>query len=226
MHDLLTYNTKDNKFYIFYNTLESAFPSSAHLCLETSHVLKKSHNMFPGLSSNSFRSTIPNTLPDFYDFKSNIKTSPAWLRSGDINSDGFPDIVGSYQTRKGGNLLPFILINTGCKIISEKKSEVLSSIKELANDEKDLPQCNGTHSNGVLINYELIYSEEHYNGVLKNYKNAQQVSFFDLDENGILDLFLIRYNETVKWNQIITLVNTYHKDFFLKTKIINLSNTK
>lgn len=33
-------------------------------------------------------------------------------------------------------------------MVSDKKIEVLSSIKELANDEKDLPQCNGTHTNG------------------------------------------------------------------------------
>jgi len=52
------------------------------------------------------------------------------------------------------------------------------------------------------------------------------VTIFDLDENGILDLFLVRFNETIKKNQIIALVNTFHKDFFIKTKIINHSLTK
>lgn len=96
IQDLLSYNSKDNKFYIFYNTLESAKASSSHLCLETSSVLKKSHTMFPGLSSQNYRSVFNNMLPDFYDFKSNIRTVPTWLRTGDINSDGFPDIIGSY----------------------------------------------------------------------------------------------------------------------------------
>jgi len=36
-------------------------------------------------------------------------------------------------------MIPFILVNTGCQLVQEKKIEVLSSIKELANDEKDLP---------------------------------------------------------------------------------------
>lgn len=71
-----------------------------------------------------------------------------------------------------------------------------------------------------------MYSEDHYNGVLKNYKNTQMVTFFDLDENGIMDLFLIWFNDTIKKNQIITLVNTYHWEYFLKIKIINLSQTK
>lgn len=52
--------------------------------------------MFPGLSSQSYWSVFANMLPDFYDFKSNLWTVPMWLRTGDINSDGFPDIVGSY----------------------------------------------------------------------------------------------------------------------------------
>ena len=94
--------------------------------------------MFPGLSSQTYRSVFNNMLPDFYDFKSNIWTVPVRLRTGDINSDGFPDIIGSYQTWKSGQI-PFILVNTGCKMVSDKKIEVLSSIKELANDEKDLP---------------------------------------------------------------------------------------
>lgn len=51
-----------------------------------------------------------------------------------------------------------------------------------------------------MVNQELVYTEEHYNGVLKLYKNTQMVTMFDLDENGILDLFLIRYNDTIKKN--------------------------
>lgn len=77
-------------------------------------------------------------LPDFYDFKTNLITVPTRLRTGDINSDGFPDIIGSYQTKRNGTI-PFVLVNTGCKLVSDKKIEVLSSLKELANDEKDLP---------------------------------------------------------------------------------------
>jgi len=38
--------------------------------------------------------------------------------------------------------------------------KVFTSIKEIANDEKDLPKCNGTHSSGVKVNQELVYSEE------------------------------------------------------------------
>jgi len=40
--DLMSYNSKDNKFYIFYNTLESAKPGS-HLCMDSDVVIKKAH---------------------------------------------------------------------------------------------------------------------------------------------------------------------------------------
>jgi hypothetical protein len=37
---------------------------------------------------------------------------------------------------------------------------------------------------------------------------------------------LMRYNETSKINEIVAIVNTVHKEFFIKTKIINHNNVK
>lgn len=39
-------------------------------------------------------------------------------------------------------------------------------------------------------------------------------------------MFLVSYNETSKKNEIITIVNTFHKDFFIKVKVINWSHTR
>jgi integrin alpha FG-GAP repeat containing protein 1 len=45
---------------------------------------------------------------------------------------------------------------------------------------------------------------------------------FDLDENGVLDIMLVHYNEKNKRNELHSIVNTYHKEaFFIKSKVIN-----
>jgi len=36
----------------------------------------------------------------------------------------------------------------------------------------------------------------------------------------------MRYNDTSKKNEIITIVNTVHKEFFIKVKVINKSSNK
>lgn len=57
--------------------------------------------------------------------------------------------------------------------------------------------------------------------MLKYFTNTQAVALFDLDENGVLDIMLMRYNSTSRINEVVPIVNTVHKEFFIKTKVIN-----
>ena len=94
MVDLMSVNSKTSDFYIFYNGLKAASYKDPDLCLEEQDVIKMAETMYPGLETTFRRSMIPNPLPGFSEFATILKSVPSRLRVGDINSDGYPDLIG------------------------------------------------------------------------------------------------------------------------------------
>ena len=111
MVDLMSHGEKE--IYVFWNALKAATNKEKSLCKTEKEVMVDVSNIFPGLDSTIQRSVIPVDLPDFKQFKTRLRSIPSRLRVGDINLDGYPDIIGQYLTTNN-TMLPFILINHGC----------------------------------------------------------------------------------------------------------------
>ena len=94
MVDLLAYHPGQNNIYIFYNSLESNSNKDKSLCKEESEVRESAQAIFPGLTTTYKRSVMPNPIPDFKSFKTLLKSVPSRLRIGDLDSNGYPDIIG------------------------------------------------------------------------------------------------------------------------------------
>jgi len=113
--------------------------------------------------------------------------SPLLIRWGDLNLDSFPDIITVMKNKTDDKKFFRIIMNKQ----NEKNSEEKSLIKN------------------SYFDYSRIYKNI-------NYSDVEYVSFFDLDENGQLDVLMVckknnNYNITGFFN-----IETYD-NFFLKS---------
>ena len=118
---------------------------------------------------------------------------PGRINIGDVTSDGFPDILVT---------LKFINSTT--------KSSILVS-----------NQCNDvvcTSKAAKMRRRIFSVSESPYDAVLAGFDDAKLAVYFDLNENSMMDLLMIRGNA---WS-ITAIYNNFGKDaFFLKTQVIS-----
>ena len=61
--------------------------------------------------------------------------------------------------------------------------------------------------------------------MLNTFENVKQATFFDLNENSMLDLFLVKNGANNGPSMITSIFNNYDKDaFFLKSRLVSDSN--
>jgi len=121
--------------------------------------------------------------------KANI---PIPIRIGDINMDGYPDIVLSINE-------------------SSKPIEIYQSVPCTTKF-----GCNENATNAKRRT--LLYSE--HSKVLNRRQNIRSAAFMDIEENGTVDILL--FGEQDAYKRIYTVVNNLHNDaFFMKTITLN-----
>jgi len=135
---------------------------------------------------------IPIKAPIEYDNLYGKANIPIPIRIGDINMDGYPDIVLSISE-------------------TSKPIEIYQSVP-----------CNtkfGCNENATKANRRtLLYSE--HSKVLNRRQNIRSASFMDIEENGTVDILL--YGEQESDKRIYTVLNNLHNDaFFMKTITLN-----
>jgi len=135
---------------------------------------------------------IPIKAPIEYDNLYGEANIPIPIRIGDINMDGYPDIVLSISE-------------------TSKPIEIYQSVP-----------CNtklGCNENATKANRRtLLYSE--HSKVLNRRQNIRSAAFMDIEENGTVDILLFGEQDADK--RIYTVVNSLHNDaFFMKTITLN-----
>ncbi|ORX56668.1 hypothetical protein BCR36DRAFT_395605 [Piromyces finnis] len=135
---------------------------------------------------------IPIKAPIQYDNLYDKANIPIPIRIGDINMDGYPDIILSISE-------------------TTKPIEIYQSVP-----------CNtklGCNENATKANRRtLLYSE--HSKVLNRRQNIRSAAFMDIEENGTVDILLFGEQEADK--RVYTVVNNLHNDaFFMKTITLN-----
>lgn len=61
--------------------------------------------------------------------------------------------------------------------------------------------------------------------MLDTFDNVKQATYFDLNENSMLDIFLVKNGHSNTPSKISAIFNNYNKDaFFLKSRLVSDSN--
>lgn len=135
---------------------------------------------------------IPIKQPIEFDSLYDKVNIPIPIRIGDINMDGYPDIVLSVSE-------------------TQKPIEIYESVpctEKLGCSEKAIKANRRT----------LVYSD--HSKVLNRRQNIRSAAFMDIEENGTVDILLFGEQDTYK--RIYTVINNLHNDaFFMKTITLN-----
>lgn len=72
-----------------------------------------------------------------------------------------------------------------------------------------------------------MYEDNKYNEELRKHNDCNYAFFFDIEENGILDIILDVHDVNQRKDRIIPLMSNYDQDsFFLKTKVVRHMDAK
>jgi len=126
----------------------------------------------------------------------NSEQFPAYLRFGDINMDSYPDFT----------------------VILYDKSDFSQNSYVFLNMENNSPSSSHAH----IVTRYFSYSNTYFNPFINN---AVYSSFFDLDEDGKLDI-IVAYQDANKIINTAGFYNTYvYDNYFIKTFVVNEANT-
>lgn len=118
--------------------------------------------------------------------------TPAYLRFGDINQDSFPDFTVVLQNKADYTQTPYIFLNS-------------ADVDQLTNE--------------PIETQRYFSSKKAY--VISKVQNAIYSSFFDMDEDGKLDLIVVKQENNNLMNTV-GFYNTYVYDsFYLKSLVLN-----
>jgi len=163
--------------------------------------------VFPGLNGklsiksneNVMINKIDN-IPYFKDLHGHTEVFPPRLRFGDINADGYPDLIATFEL-SGHNAFAAVLINSECED----------------------PKTQGCNKGDRIF----VYDTSMYNEDLKKHNDCNYAFFFDIEENGILDIILVVHDVNQRRDKIVPLMSNYDQDsFFLKTKVVRHMEAK
>ena len=133
-------------------------------------------------------------IPYYKQLHGHTEMFPARLRFGDINSDGYPDLIGTFEL-SGHNAFAAVLSNTPCED----------------------PQSQGCKKGDRIF----VYDQNKYNEDLKKHNDVNYAFFFDIEENGNLDIMLVVHDVNQRKDRIVPMMANYDQDsFFLKTKVV------
>ena len=117
---------------------------------------------------------------------------PGRLYIGDITSDGYPDILITLKYISGSTK-SHILVNSPCE------SQV----------------CSAKAVKSRKRSFNLQYNQ--YQILLENFEKVKYAVFFDLNENSMMDILLVKGP-----GEISAIYNNFGKDaYFLKTRLVS-----
>lgn len=141
-----------------------------------------------------------DNIPYFKDLHGHTEVFPPRLRFGDINADGYPDLIATFEL-SGHNAFAAVLINSECED----------------------PKTQGCNKGDRIF----VYDTSMYNEDLKKHNDCNYAFFFDIEENGILDIILVVHDVNQRRDKIVPLMSNYDQDsFFLKTKVVRHMEAK
>ncbi|CAI2359811.1 unnamed protein product [Moneuplotes crassus] len=206
MIDVLGFSSKKKSIYLFKNGLKPRSSNSDNLCHPASHI-EEDNEIFPGLDgSNTMISNDDVTvnrivkIPYFKQLHGHTELFPPRLRFGDIDSDGYPDLIATFEL-SGHNAFAAVLNNGECKN----------------------PKAQNCKKGDRVFEYD----QEKYNEALKKHNDVNYAFFFDIEENGSLDIILSVHDVNERKDKIIPLMSNYDQDsFYLKAKVVRHTNAK
>jgi len=133
------------------------------------------------------------------------------IHIGDINSDGYPDILVTIQYNNGSSI-PYVLLNEEMPKASSKESD--SDTPKLEKETIDQRQAKNRYFN-------LNVTSNEYHEVLSKYKNARFAVFTDMIENSMLDLIVVSEIDDTTVPTISAIYNNLGGDsFFIKARML------
>ncbi|CAI2359898.1 unnamed protein product [Moneuplotes crassus] len=200
MIDVLGFSSKKKSIYLFLNGLKPRSSNSDNLCHSFSHI-QEDHEIFPGLDGSKTMKSNENVMinriskiPYYKQLHGHTEMFPPRLRFGDIDSDGYPDLIATFEL-SGHNAFAAVLTNTECKNPSTQKCNKNDRVFE--------------------------YNQEKYNEDLKKHNDVNYAFFFDIEENGNLDVILSVHDVNERKDKLVPLMTNYDQDsFYLKTKVV------
>lgn len=206
MIDILGFSPTKKQIYIFLNGLPPR-PTVAEGLWYVENQLEQEAEVFPAL--NGDLSLKPSDyvmfhkiyqIPYFKALHGHTDVFPARLRFSDINADGYPDLIGTFEL-SDHNAFPVVLIN-----------------KPWTDPEKE---------NCKKKDRLFVYDDSKYNSELKKHNDCNYAFFFDIEENGQIDIILSIHDVNQRKDKILPLMSNFNQDsFFLKTKVVRNVNAK
>lgn len=133
-------------------------------------------------------------VPYFKDLHGHTEVFPPRLRFGDIDADGYPDLIATFEL-SGHNAFAAVLSNEPCTD----------------------PEGQGCRKGDRIF----VYQPVKYNADLRKHNDCNYAFFFDIEENGFLDVMLVVHDINLRRDRIVPLMTNYDRDsFFLKTKVV------
>lgn len=207
------------KIIIGYNQINLEYDWTADYCkTHNKYIVTKSDNSYSYLNFNDQSYSKSITIPLVFDELRednknsqyvqtivlthlatqtflNTKNFPAYLRFGDINMDSYPDFTVILYDKVDFSQNSYIFLN------SEGVEKSISNSK---------------------IVRSFSYSHTYFNPYINN---AVYSSFFDLDDDGKLDILIV-YQEANKIINTAGFYNTYvYDNYYLKSFVLNQKNT-
>lgn len=133
------------------------------------------------------------------------------IHIGDINSDGYPDILVTIQYNNGSSI-PYVLLNE--EMPKGQSFGEGSDVVKLEKDTIDQRQAKNRYFN-------LNVTANEYHEVLSKYKNARFAVFTDMIENSMLDLIVVSENDDTTVPTISAIYNNLGgESFFIKARML------
>ena len=128
---------------------------------------------------------------------------PSRFRVGDIDSDGFPDLIGLFNTEQG-TTLPVLLSNQNCPNAYKNVSIPEFNKSEYVTSEESREKCkyrSFVYAGEIDQNYYVI----------SNLTDSEYIFLHDADDNGIQDVFSVSrtFNLTLLYNNLISVTDGF-----------------
>lgn len=135
------------------------------------------------------------------------------IHIGDINSDGYPDILVTIQYNNGSSI-PYVLLNEEMPRVQASAAGGDSDLVKMEKETIDQRQMKNRYFN-------LNVTSNDYHEVLSKYKNARFAVFTDMIENSMLDLIVVSEVDDTTVPTISAIYNNLMGDsFFIKARML------
>ncbi|KAI0810948.1 hypothetical protein BC629DRAFT_1589690 [Irpex lacteus] len=215
-------NNKDDGFELAMTAASQ--PASSQFLSPTSRVCRSPEGLCTGDPDFRFDLSVRDDNPDFVRipvttlFPSSSSTSnsasfllvldttqspsvPIPIKLGDVNQDGFPDILA--------------IVASGTTGRSDRTPRLAYSVEcHGGKHGKSVPGCAGNGRRGWSV---LQKGAE----VMSEVRDAVGVAFLDMDEDGSLDVMVQRTGSQGEGNMLFVQNNFYYDAFFLKAIVLN-----